>query len=79
MFKIYQIYIISKFLKKFFLISLLFFSLSLILGVFEEISFLKNSNANILLPYLLTFLNAPITLFETFPFIFLLSTQFFFL
>ena len=78
MFKIYQIYIISKFLKKFLLISLLFFSLSLILGVFEEISFLKNSNSNILLPYILTFLNAPITLFEIFPFIFLLSTQFFF-
>ena len=78
MFKIYQIYIIRKFVQKFFLISLLFFSLTVILGIFEEISFLKNTNSNILLPYILTFLNAPITLFEIFPFIFLLSTQFFF-
>ena len=29
-------------------------------------------------PYLLTFLKAPITLFEIFPFIFLLTTQFLF-
>ena len=78
MFKIYQTYIIRKFVKKFFLITLLFFSLTLVLGIFEEISFLKNSNSNILLPYILTFLNAPITLLEIFPFIFLLSTQFFF-
>ena len=78
MFKIYQKYIISKFLKKFFLISLVFFCLSIILGILEEISFLKNTNSSIFLPYLLTLLNAPITLFEIFPFIFLLSTQFFF-
>lgn len=78
MFKIYQKYIIQKFLKKFFLLSLIFFSLTLILGILEEITFLKNTNSNIFLPYVLTFLNAPITLYEIFPFIFLLSTQFFF-
>ena len=78
MFKIYQKYIIQKFLKKILLISLIFFSLTLILGILEEITFLKNKESNIFLPYLLTFLNSPITLFEIFPFIFLLSTQFFF-
>ena len=78
MFKIYQKYIVQKFLVKFFLISLVFFCLTLILGILEEISFLKNTNSSIFLPYILTFLNAPITLFEIFPFIFLLSTQFFF-
>jgi len=78
MFKVYQKYIVNKFIKKFFLISLIFFSMSVVLGVFEEISFFKNNNGNIFIPYFLTLLNAPITLFEIFPFIFLISAQFFF-
>ena len=48
------------------------------MSVLEEISFFKNIDSNFLLPYFLTFLGAPITLFEIFPFIFLLSTQFLF-
>ena len=79
MFKIYQKYIIKKFLIRFLFTSLVFFILAIVLSVFEEISFFNNSNINFLLPYFLTFLNAPITLFEIFPFIFLISTQFFFL
>ena len=78
MFKIYEKYLVKKFLKKFLIISLIFFTLTIILSIFEEISFLKNNNENYLVPYFLTFLNSPITLFEIFPFIFLLSTQFFF-
>ena len=78
MLKIYEKYIIKSFLLKFLIVSLIFFSLTIILNVFEEISFFKNSNSSPLLPYFLTALNAPITLFEIFPFIFLISTQFFF-
>ena len=78
MFKIYIKYIIKKFLNKFISISLIFLSLIFILNIFEEISFFKNVNANFLTPYFLTFLNTPITLFELFPFIFLLSVQIFF-
>ena len=78
MFKIYEKYIIKSFLLKFLIVSLIFFSLTIILNVFEEISFFKKSNSSLLLPYFLTALNAPITLFEIFPFIFLISTQFFF-
>ena len=78
MFKIYKKYIIKSFLLKFLIVSLIFFSLTIILNVFEEISFFKNSKSSLLLPYFLTVLNAPITLFEIFPFIFLISTQFFF-
>ena len=78
MFKIYQRYIINNFLIKFINITLIFFSLTIILGILEEISFFKNLNKNILYPYFLTILNAPITLFEIFPFIFLLTTQFLF-
>ena len=78
MFKIYQRYLINNFLIKFFYISAIFFSLIIILGFLEEISFFKDVEVNFLYPYFLTLLNAPITLFEIFPFIFLLTTQFMF-
>ena len=79
MFKIYERYIIKKYFKLFFIISLVFLSLAIILNIFEEISFFKDIDVNPLMPYFLTFLNAPITLFEIFPFIFLISAQFFFM
>ena len=78
MLKIYEKYIIKNFINKFFVISLIFLSLIIILSILEEISFFKNSEVNFLFPYFLTFLSAPITLFEIFPFIFLISTQFLF-
>jgi lipopolysaccharide export system permease protein len=78
MFKIYQKYLISSFLIKFSYISIIFFSLIIILNLLEEISFFKDFEINFLYPYFLTLLNAPITLFEIFPFIFLLTTQFLF-
>jgi len=78
MFKIYEKYILIKFYKKFLLICLAFFCLGIILNIFEEISFFQNKKVNFLLPYFLTILNAPITLFEIFPFIFLITAQFFY-
>ena len=78
MFKTYQKYIIRSFVNKFITISLIFFSLTVVLSILEEISFFKDLNVNFMYPYLLTFLGAPITLFEIFPFIFLISTQFLF-
>jgi len=78
MFKIYQKYLINNFLRKFLNISVIFFSLIIIMGILEEISFFNNLEASSFYPYLLTFLNAPITLFEIFPFIFLITTQFLF-
>ena len=77
MLKIYQKYLIMNFLSKFIKITLIFLSLSFILGILEEINFFKDTNANFFYPYFLTLLNTPITLFEIFPFIFLLATQFF--
>jgi len=78
MLKTYEKYIIKNFINKFLNICLIFFSLVIVLSVLEEISFFKEIETNFLYPYLLTFLGAPITLFEIFPFIFLLSTQFLF-
>ena len=78
MFKTYEKYIIKNFTNKIILLSVIFFSLIIILSVLEEISFFKNTDVNLLVPYFITFLGAPITLFEIFPFIFLISTQFLF-
>ena len=78
MFKIYQKYLIQNFFIKFFYITFIFLSLIIILGILEEISFFKDLEKNIIYPFMLTLLNAPITLFEIFPFIFLLTTQFVF-
>jgi lipopolysaccharide export system permease protein len=78
MIKTYQKYLIKEFFFKIVYISFIFLSLVIILSILEEISFFKDLNKNIMLPIFLSLLNAPITLFEIFPFIFLLSTQFFF-
>ena len=78
MFKTYEKYIIKNFVNKILTVSIVFLSLVIILNILEEISFFKDININFLTPYFLTLLNAPITLFEIFPFIFLISTQFLF-
>ena len=79
MIKTYQKYLITLFLKKILIISLIFLSLIFILSIFEEISFFKELELSFLFMFSMTALNAPSTLFEIFPFIFLISTQFFFL
>ena len=78
MFKVYQKYVIKNFIIKFLNLSFIFLSLVIILSILEEISFFKNIEVSFIFPYLLTMLDAPMTLFEIFPFIFLLSTQFLF-
>ncbi len=78
MFKTYHKYIFQNFFYKFVIISLVFLSLTIILGSLEEISFSKDLDIKFYIPYYLTLLNAPITLFEMFPFIMLLTTQFLF-
>ena len=79
MIKTYEIYLIKLFLKKILNVSLIFLSLVIILSVFEEISFFKDLDMKIIFPFFMTLLNAPATLFEIFPFVFLISGQFFFL
>ncbi len=75
----YKKYLVKKFSKKIFLISCIFFILVLIINLIEESNFLKDSETTFLTPVLLTVLNAPSLLYEMFPFIFLISTQFFFI
>jgi lipopolysaccharide export system permease protein len=74
--KIYKKHIINNFLKLLLLISSIFFILVLLLNLFEELNFFKDSNESLFYPLLLNILNAPSILVNIFPFIFLISTQF---
>jgi len=79
MLKTFELYLIKLFIKKIINVSLIFLCLLFILSVFGEITFFNNEESNFFLPFLITALNSPSTLFEIFPFIFLISTQFFFI
>ena len=78
MIKTFESYLVKLFLKKILIISLIFLSLIFILSIFDEISFFKNLQTSFFFPFFLTLLSAPATLFEIFPFVFLIATQFFF-
>ena len=79
MIKTFELYLILLFSKKILNIFLIFFTLIFILNLFEEINFFKDLQTSIFFPIILSILNTPATLFEIFPFIFLIGTQFFFL
>jgi lipopolysaccharide export system permease protein len=79
MIKTFELYLILLFSKKILNVFLIFFALIFILNLFEEINFFKDLKTNIFFPIILSCLNTPATLFEIFPFIFLIGTQFFFL
>ncbi len=72
-------YFISLFFRKLLMLSIIFFSLSFILTIFEEITFLSESSSAFYLPFMLAIFNAPTTLIEIFPFIILISAQLFFI
>ena len=79
MLAIYQKNLITSFFKSLGIVTLVFFCISIILNVFEELSFFKNvESVNFTLPIFLTILNTPSILFDIFPFIFLISTLYFF-
>ena len=77
--KTYVKYIIIEYLETIFKISFIFYALIFTVNIFEELSFFKNIETTFLYPLFLTFLNAPSILYDIFPFIFLISTQFFFI
>lgn len=77
--KIYIKFITTIFLKSFLNIFLIMFSLVFILNILKEIEFLSNADVSLSYPIYLSLLNSPSIVFEMFPFIFLISTQFFFI
>ena len=76
--KTYIQFFVISFLKSFINIFLIMLSLVLILNIIKEIEFFNNKDVNTLYPIYLSIMNTPSVIFEMFPFIFLISTQFFF-
>ena len=75
---IYTKYIITKFLKSLCVVTLIFSIIILIMNLFEEVSFFKETEDSILIPVFLTIINLPSLLFEILPFIFLITAIYFF-
>ncbi len=75
----YQKYLYKNYLNCLIKVTFIFLAIAIIMNLFEEINFLKETNNAIILPIFLTLLNAPSILFEIFPFIFLISGLFFFM
>ncbi len=77
--KTYIKFLCNIFLKSFFYVLLVMFSLVFILNILSELEFFKDSEVGINFMLVLSLLNSPSMIFEMFPFIFLLTTQFFFI
>ncbi len=77
--KKYQNYIIKTYFYHLFIVSIIFLCLGFILNFFEELKFFDDHQAETYYPFLLALLNTPSILFELFPFIFLITTKFFYI
>jgi len=67
------------FFKSFIYVTLIMLSLIFVLNTLTELEFFKEFNVGINFTLLLSFINSPSMIFEMFPFIFLISTQLFFI
>ena len=76
--KTYSKFLIFNFVKSLMYVVMILFGLIIILNVLSELEFFKRINVNTYFPIYLAIINAPSFMFEMFPFIFLLSTQLFF-
>ena len=77
--KTYIKFLTTIFLKSFFNIILIIFSLVFIINFLAELEFFRDINTNIFFTIYLALINAPSMIFEIFPFILLLSTQLFYI
>ena len=77
--KIYIKFIVSLFFKSFVYVLVVMTSLVFILNLLAEIDFFRDLNIGASYTLFLSFLNSPDMIFEMFPFIFLLTTQLFFI
>ena len=77
--KIYIKFIVGLFFKSFFYVLAIMASLVFILNLLGEIDFFRDLNIGASYTLFLSLLNSPDMIFEMFPFIFLLTTQLFFI
>jgi len=77
--KTYTKFLVNGFIKSFFNVFVVMITLVFILNILKEIEFFSNKEVNSLYPIYLSLMGSPSIIFEMFPFIFLIATQFFFL
>ncbi len=77
--KTYTKFLISVFLKSFLFVSLIILSLVFIINLLGELDFFKDIQTTTFFTIYLALINSPSIIFEIFPFIFLISTQLFFI
>ena len=77
--KVYIKFLIYLFTKSLFFVFFVMLSLVFILNLLTELDFFKKLEVEIYFPLFLSLLNSPDLLFEIFPFIFLITTQLFFI
>ena len=77
--KTYIKFLINLFNKSFLKVFVIFFIIILITNILEQFEFFKDIDLNFFYLFTLSLLNTPSILFEILPFIFLLSTQIFFI
>ena len=77
--KTYIKFLSKIYLNSFLYVTLIMFSLIFILNLLSELDFFKDINVSSYFPIYLSLLNSPTFIFEMFPFIFLISTQLFFI
>jgi len=77
--KTYIKFLINLFNISFFKIFIIFFTIIFVTNILEQIEFFKDKDLSFFNIIFLSFLNTPSILFDIFPFIFLLSTQIFFI
>ena len=77
--KTYTKFLIYGFIKSFFNVFLIMITLVFVLNILKEIEFFSNKEVNSFYPIYLSIMSSPSIIFEMFPFIFLIATQFFFL
>ena len=77
--KTYLKFLISNFLRSFVYIFFIMLSLVIILNVLSEVEFFKEHKVSSFFPFYVSLLNSTDLIFEMYPFIFLLTTQIFFI
>ena len=77
--KTYTTFLINGFIRSLLNVFFVMISLVFILNILKEIEFFSNKEVNSFYPIYLSVMSSPSIIFEMFPFIFLIATQFFFL
>ena len=77
--KVYIKFIINLFNISFLKVFFTFFIIILIINILEQIEYFENTDISFFYLIFLSFLNTPSIVFEILPFVFLLSTQIFFI